>query len=74
MLVKIKGIHRVKRRLADGTTRVHYYAWRGGPAMTAAPHTEDFALEYARHKNAAVPKRVDTIAVLCSCHTRLAMT
>lgn len=30
-LVKIKGIHRVKKRLASGETVEHHYAWRGGP-------------------------------------------
>lgn len=29
--VEIKGVHRVVRRLADGSTREHHYAWRGGP-------------------------------------------
>lgn len=65
MLVKIKGIHKVRRKLADGSTRVYYYAWRGGPAILAKPHTEAFALEYARHKALAAPaKAVDTIETL----------
>lgn len=64
MLVKIKGIHRVRRKLADGTTRVHYYAWRGGPAMKSRPHTEAFAREHARHKEAAGGKTVDTLETL----------
>lgn len=55
MLVKIKGIHKVKRKLADGSTRVHYYAWRGGPKMASKPHTEAFAREYARLKETAAP-------------------
>lgn len=31
MLVKLKGVHKVKRRLADGSVKEHIYAWRGGP-------------------------------------------
>lgn len=62
MLVKIKGIHKVRRKLADGSTRVYYYAWRGGPAMRSAPHTEAFAREYARLMERAAP--VDTIETL----------
>lgn len=31
MRVRLKGIHRVKSRLADGTVREYHYAWRGGP-------------------------------------------
>lgn len=61
MLVAIKGIHKVKRRLADGSVRVHYYAWRGGPRMSAKPGTEAFALEYARLKEAATASKVDTL-------------
>lgn len=52
MLVKIKGIHKVKRKQADGSVHTHYYAWRGGPKMKAKPHTEAFAAEHAEHKKA----------------------
>jgi len=44
--VVLKGIHRVKRRLANGETKVHLYAWRGGPAMRAKPGTPEFVREY----------------------------
>jgi len=64
VLVALKGIHKVKRKLADGTVRVHYYAWRGGPRMLSAPHTEAFGLEFAKHKNTASPKIVDTLETL----------
>ena len=64
MLVKIKGIHKVRRKLADGSTRDHYYAWRGGPKVKAKPHTEAFALEVARLRGDAAPKRADTIKTL----------
>lgn len=60
----LKGIHTVKRKLANGTTRTYYYAWRGGPKIKAQPHTEAFALEYARHKGDAAPKIVDTLETL----------
>ena len=46
MRVVLKGIHRVKRRLANGETKVHLYAWRGGPAMRAKPGTPEFVREY----------------------------
>ncbi len=64
MLVKIKGVHKVKRKLADGSTRVHYYAWRGGPKMEAAPHTEAFSAEHARLKEAQQLATVDTLETL----------
>lgn len=31
MLLTEKGIHAVRRKLASGKYRYHYYAWRGGP-------------------------------------------
>lgn len=44
--VVLKGIHRVKRKLANGETKVHFYAWRGGPAIQAKPGTPEFVREY----------------------------
>lgn len=29
----LKGVAKVKKRLADGSTRTYYYAWRGGPLL-----------------------------------------
>lgn len=31
MRIDLKGVHKVKRPLSDGTHRQHHYAWRGGP-------------------------------------------
>ncbi len=44
--VVLKGIHKVKRRLANGETRVHFYAWRGGPAVHGKPGTPEFVHAY----------------------------
>lgn len=35
MRVKLKGVAKVKKPLADGTVRLYYYAWRGGPLLRA---------------------------------------
>lgn len=61
VLVKIKGIHKVKRKQADGSVRTHYYAWRGGPKMHSAPHTEAFALEHAKLKQSAQDPKAKTL-------------
>lgn len=61
MLVKLKGIHKVKRRLASGEVRVHYYAWRGGPKMEAEPNTEAFAAELLKHRAESAPAEVKTL-------------
>lgn len=64
MLVDIKGIHTVKRRLANGAFRVHFYAWRGGPKMVAKPGTDAFVKEHAEHKTRAAVKTADTLETL----------
>jgi integrase len=48
MDIAMKGLHRVNRRLADGTLRAYFYAWRGGPRIEAEPGTPEFAAEFAR--------------------------
>lgn len=64
--MKLKGIHKVKRRLASGEVKVHFYAWRGGPKMLSAPGTEAFAAELAGHKQERAPVAVDTLDSLIS--------
>lgn len=41
-----KGIHKVKKRLSNGSVETYYYAWRGGPRLLSKPHTDDFQIEY----------------------------
>ncbi|MBY5465233.1 tyrosine-type recombinase/integrase [Rhizobium leguminosarum] len=64
MLVKLKGIHKVKRPLANGEVRIHYYAWRGGPKMKSAPGTEEFAEELLKHRAESAPSEVTTLGDL----------
>lgn len=48
MRAKVVGVHRVKRQLANGEVRIHFYAWRGGPKIHAKPDTPEFLAEYLR--------------------------
>jgi integrase len=49
MQARLVGVHTVKKRLADGTTAVYYYAWRGGPAIKVDRADErKFVEEYVR--------------------------
>jgi integrase len=48
MKVDLVGIHRVKKRLANGDTVFYHYAWRGGPRMKAAPDSPEFVAEFVR--------------------------
>ncbi|SEN94714.1 Phage integrase family protein [Gemmobacter aquatilis] len=68
----MRGLHKVNRRLADGSTRTHYYAWRGGPTITAAPGTTEFAAEFERltASRDAAPIRQDTLQHLINEYQR----
>jgi integrase len=52
--VRLKGINRSVKRLADGTTKTFWYAWRGGPRLQGEPGTPEFIASY----NAAVAAKV----------------
>jgi len=53
MRVRLKGINRISKRLADGNRVTYYYAWKGGPRLEGEPGTPEFIASY----NAAVEKR-----------------
>jgi integrase len=53
MRVELKGIHKVRAKLADGAVKNYHYAWRGGPLVEGEPGTPDFMARYY----AAVAKR-----------------
>lgn len=57
--VRLKGIAKATKKLANGEKRVYWYAWRGGPRLDGKPGTPDFIASY----NAAVAKRVLPSAV-----------
>lgn len=42
MRVRLKGLNHVRKRLADGTFRDYYYAWKGGPRVHGEPGTPEF--------------------------------
>jgi integrase len=54
MRIRLKGINVVRKRLADGSTRAYYYAWKGGPALRGEPGTPEFVASY----NDAVARKV----------------
>ena len=53
MRVVLKGIDSAVKRLADGSIRTYYYAWRGGPRIVGEPGTPEFIAAY----NSAVAER-----------------
>jgi integrase len=49
--VNLKGVHRVRKRLASGALAEYHYAWRGGPrfwdnSMEIRPHSLDYVDAY----------------------------
>ncbi|GLK67048.1 tyrosine-type recombinase/integrase [Hansschlegelia plantiphila] len=53
MRVRLKGLNKVTKRLADGRTVTYHYAWKGGPALPGKPGSAEFVAAY----NEAVAKR-----------------
>ncbi|KAA2237726.1 tyrosine-type recombinase/integrase [Salinarimonas soli] len=53
MRIDLKGLHQVRAKLADGSRRTYWYAWRGGPRLSGEPGTPEFIASY----NAAVESR-----------------
>jgi len=54
MLVRLKGLNSITKRLANGTRRKYWYAWKGGPPLRGEPGTPEFIASY----NAAVATKV----------------
>jgi hypothetical protein len=52
--VMLKGINHATKRLADGTVRTYWYAWRGGPLLQGEPGSPEFVASY----NAAVATKL----------------
>ncbi len=46
--VPLKGIHKVRKRLADGSVRTYYYAFRGGPRLEGEPGSPEFLDSFAK--------------------------
>jgi hypothetical protein len=63
MRIRLKGINNVRKRLADGSFKTFYYAWKGGPPLRGNPGTPEFVASY----NAAVAtKSVPASGILLS--------
>jgi integrase len=46
MRTPLKGINRVRKKLANGETATYYYAWKGGPRLTGKPGSPEFHQSY----------------------------
>jgi integrase len=46
MRVRLKGLNSRLKKLADGTVRTYYYAWKGGPRLHGEPGSPEFIASY----------------------------
>src|SRR5277367_2774781 len=53
MRVRLRGINSRRKRLADGSFKTYFWAWKGGPPLRGEPGTAEFVASY----NAAVAKK-----------------
>jgi hypothetical protein len=56
--VHLKGINSHTAKLADGTTKTYWYAWKGGPRLHGEPGTPEFIASY----NEAAAQKIKTPA------------
>jgi integrase len=56
MRVRLKGINCFKAKLADGTVKTYWYAWKGGPRLQGEPGTPEFIASY----NKAAAQKINT--------------
>lgn len=63
-----KGVHRVRRKLASGKSRYHFYAWRGGTKFWVDempnPRDPDFHVAFAEAIARPAPKAMMTSAMV----------
>jgi integrase len=46
MRVRLKGLNSKRKRLADGSFKTYWYAWKGGPPLRGEPGTPQFMASY----------------------------
>ena len=54
MRVRLKGINSKRKRLADGSFKTYWWAWKGGPPLLGEPGTPEFMASY----NEAVASKI----------------
>jgi hypothetical protein len=46
MRVRLKGLNSKRKRLADGSFKTYWWAWKGGPPLRGEPGTPEFLASY----------------------------
>jgi integrase len=60
MRVRLKGLNSIRKKLADGSERTYWYAWKGGPPLRGELGSPEFIASYneAVARKAAIPQGV----------------
>lgn len=61
---RIKGLNKVRKRLADGSVRDFWYAWKGGPALRGEPGSPEFFASYEEARAAVRRSSDETLSGL----------
>jgi integrase len=64
MRVRLRGLNSKRKRLADGSFRTYWYAWKGGPPLRGEPGTPEFIASYNEACERKVTPPVGTLQSL----------
>ena len=65
MRVRLRGINSYTARLADGTTKTYWYAWKGGPRLHGEPGTPEFIASYNEAAAQKIKSPTDGCCLSC---------
>jgi integrase len=66
--VNLKGVHSTSKRLADGSSRRYWYAWKGGPRLLGAPGSPEFVASYHAAHSAQKQAPVGTLHAIIAAY------
>ncbi|TCJ39095.1 tyrosine-type recombinase/integrase [Parafrankia sp. BMG5.11] len=61
MRAPFKGLNRIRKRMADGSFRTYFYAWKGGPRLQGEFGSPEFHASYAEAWASRFRARTDTL-------------
>jgi hypothetical protein len=64
--VRLKGINRVRKRLADGREVTYWYAWKSGPKLQGEPGSPEFVASFNEAHSAKVALPAGVLLTLLS--------
>ena len=70
MRINAKGLHWSVAKLANGTTKKYWYAWRGGPRLRGEPGSPEFIADYYAAAAMKVPAPEGRLLALLQAYQR----